>query len=789
MMFIHFVKIALRNIFRQKAYSFINITGLALGMACSILILLWIDDELSYDKFHKNINNLYRVEEDQHYAEGVFHVTVTPFPSAPVFKEEIPEIVNAARFNWYGETAVKYVDKSFIEGNIVAADPSFFDMFTYDFVMGNNFSDNLYEIILTRDIADKYFGKENPIGETITINNEFDVKIVGVIENIPNNSTYTFDMMMPFEILREHSYWSDNWGSNSIRTFVQLAPGSSITSVNEKMNIVLKRENPDTVTEFLLFPYKDLHLYSYWGYSSGSEDALYLYIFGIVAVFVVLLACINFMNLSTARSAGRAKEIGMRKVTGALRGALVRQFFGESIITAFIGMIFALVLVLLMLEPFNNITGKKISFSIFGNIEFIGVLALITLLTGILAGSYPAIFLSGFKPVKVLKGNTLQGNNTKRFRQILVVFQFSISIILIIGTVFVYMQLSYMRTKDLGFNKEQIVYVYLKGPQREKYEIIKNNLATVPGVLNITGSGHRPAQIGSNSGGAEWEGKDPEKSVLISHTSVDYDYIETLQIKMKSGRSFSREYSDAINDSSEFGSIVINEELERLMGGGSAAGKHIKFWGADLTIVGVMNDFHFTSVETKIPPLILYVQPESSSNLIMRISPDNIPGTMDQLEKRWSEVTAGYPLNFKFLDEDFDNRYRNSERIFDLLKYFAVMAIAIACLGLFGLASYTAERKTKEIGIRKVLGAGELNLTALLCKEFFILVLISNIIAIPIAYYLIANWLENFAYRISPSWEVFILTAVIALLLALLTVGYQAIKAAVANPVESLKYE
>ncbi len=789
-MLLHFIKVALRNIVRQKGYSFINIAGLAIGMACSILILLWIYDELSYDKFHADIDNLYRIEENQHYAEGVYHVTVTPFPSGPVLKDEIPEIENAARFNWYGEAAVKYGNKAFIESSIVAGDPAFFEMFSFPFLKGGNFSGDIYEIILTKKIAGKYFGNDNPLGEVLTINDEFDVKVVGVLEEIPHNSTYSFDMIMPFEILRDHSYWSDNWGNNSIRTFVQLVPGSSIEAVNDKMNAILKRENPDTRTEFMLFPYKDLRIFSYWGYSTGSDRVKYLYIFGIVAAFVLLLACINFMNLSTARSVKRAKEIGIRKVAGAKRAGLIRQFFGESIVTALLGMMFALLMVLLLLEPFNSITGKEISFGIFGNMYFIAALIGITLLTGIFAGSYPALFLSGFIPVKVLKGSMFQGKNTKQFRRVLVVFQFSISIILIVGTAFVYKQIDYMRTKELGLNKEQVVYVNLKGSLGDKYRTIKDSFKNIPGVINVTGSGTKPAQIGSNSGGADWEGKDPEKSVLISHASVDYGYMETLEIEMKSGRTYSPQFPGDIGDDSlKSGNIIINEELERLMGHDSAIGHYLDFWGYHLTIVGVMKNFHFNSVETKIPPLVLYVSDSNLSYLIMRIAPTNIPGTMDKVKEQWASLTGDYPFNFKFLDEDFDKMYKSEERIFELLKYFAIMAIVIACLGLFGLASFTAEQKTKEIGIRKVLGAGEFSLTALLCKEFFILVLVSNIVAIPISFYLIKGWLDDFAYRIDITWEVFALSAIIALVLALITVGYQAIKAAAANPVKSLKYE
>jgi putative ABC transport system permease protein len=789
-MLFHFVKVAIRNIIRQKGYSFINITGLAIGMACSILILLWIYDEINYDKFHENIETLHRVEQNQRYDEGVFHVTVTPYPSGPAFKEEIPEVVNSSRYSYFGETAVKYLDNSFIEEGITVADPSFFEMFSYNFLVGHNFSGDPYEIILTKETADKYFNKSNPLGEVLKINNEFDVKIVGVIENIPHNSSYTFDMIMPFEILRNHGRWNDSWGSNSIRTFVQLVPGSNVESVDNKMNIIQKRENPKTKTEYMLFPYKDIRIFSYFGFSSGSDKIKYLYIFGIVAVFVLLLACINFMNLSTARSASRAKEIGMRKVSGALRGGIIKQFFGESIITAIIGMIFALVLVSLLLDAFNLITGKEISLAVLYQPSVLGSLLLITTITGIFAGSYPAIFLSSYRPVKVLKGGSTEVGKTKMFRRALVIFQFSISIILVIGTIFVYKQLEYMRNKELGYNKEQIVYVNLKGDMSEKYESLKNNMMNISGVLNISGSGHRPAQIGSNFGGAEWDGKNPEDEVLISNTNIDYDYAKTLQIELKSGREFSKEFStDIWTDSSTSINLVINEELEKIMGSESAINKKIRFWGAEFNIVGVLKNFHFISVDKKIPPLVLYHYPPQLNYLILRIAPENIPSTMDKIKQNWTSITGGYPFNFKFLDDDFDNLYRSQERVFDLLKYFAVMAIIIACLGLFGLASYTAAQKTKEIGIRKVLGASEIKLTALLCKEFFILVLISNILAFPVAYYLISTWLEDFAYRINITWEVFALSAITALLLALITVGYQAIKSAVANPVESLKYE
>ncbi len=794
-MFSHFLKIALRNLNKQRTYSFINIAGLAIGMACSILIMLWINDELSFDQYHEKIDNLYRVEQNQFYAEGKFHVFVTPYPSAPVWKSEIPEIVEAARTSWPTEILFRYNDNSFLEPKHYFIDPEYFDMFTVEVLQGNlnDYNKNLYSIILTEKIADKFFANENPIGKTITVNNEYDVSVVAVIKDIPANSSNRFETAIPFNLQEKHGRWSEHWGSNSIRSYVQLVPNASISEVNKKLTEVVKKNDPETTREFEVFPYKDIHLKAYGGFKDTGGRMKNLYIFGIIAAFVLLIACINFMNLSTAKSANRAKEIGMRKVIGANRNGVIRQFYGESILMAFIGLAFALVLVSILLNPFNELAGKEISFDVFMKTEFIIALFAITFFTGFIAGTYPAIFLSKFVPVKVLKGELKSGAKSSIFRRVLVVSQFAISIVLIVGTIIIFKQLDYMRNKSLGFDKEQMLSIYLRGDDlQSKYENVKNVLGNTHGVISFSGSQSEPGSINSNSGGADWDGKDPELKVLVSNTSIDFDYIETMKIEMVEGRSFSKEFGGDLlseDDSVDYGNFLINEEMARIMGGGSMVGKRLDFVGVKGTIVGVMKDFHFTKLNLAIPPLALYVYKPYNRNVILRISPENIPQTMDALEGKWAEIAPNHPFNYKFVDEEYDKLYKSEERMFDLIKYFSVLAIVIACLGLFGLSSFTAEQKKKELGIRKVLGATEANLTLMLCKEFFYLVLVSNLIAWPLAYYITTKWLQNFAYKITMPYEVFVLSGLLAIIVATLTVGYQALKAALSNPIESIKYE
>ncbi len=797
----NYITVALRNIFRHKSYSLINITGLALGMACCLLIMMWVLDELSYDRFHSNADQLYRVEQDQNYSGEIYHVTVTPYPMGPGIKAEIPEISDAARYTSPGTLLLRYGEKAFFESDVQAVDPSFLSMMTFPLISGirETVLEKPHSLIISADMAEKYFGTDDPMGKTITVNNMYAFVITGVMANIPDNSSLQFEMLVPFEFIHDIGSYNDSWDSNSILTLVQLHENSKIADVNKKITDVrhshvevrfqddpegLQRFNSRPRTQFMVNPVTAVHLHSYFGYGHSMGAIQYVYIFVIIALFVLLIACINFMNLATARSANRAKEVGLRKVVGALKKHLVIQFYGESILLSFISVGFAFVIAILLLPKFNLISGKELSWQTMLNWKFITGMLCVTLLTGIVSGSYPALFLSAFQPVKVLKGTLNAGAGSAMFRKILVVIQFSLSIFLIVSTGFVYKQVTYMQSKKLGYNKEHLIYIPLRGKTREFYAPLKDELKRDPLVVNVTGTGHPPTMIGSNSSGADWDGKDPDFNVLISQNRNAFDYIETMGIELAEGRSFSREFT---TDTST--AFMVNEEVVKIMGVESAAGKRFSFNGIDGTIIGVMKNFHFQSVRYEIEPLAIRVRPGSINYMVIRLPAGNIKKSLDFVKSSWQRMVPDYPFDYRFVDEDFDRMYRAESRMGTLLQTFAVLAILIACLGLFGLASFTAEQRTKEIGVRKVLGASITSLVISMSKEFTKWVLVANFIAWPLAYYAMNNWLQSFAYRTSMAWWIFALTGVVALVIALLTVSYQSVKAALSNPVDALKYE
>jgi predicted permease len=795
-MFRNYLLIALRNLVRQKSLSFINILGLSLGLACTILILFWVLDELNYDRFHENIDHLYRVEENQHYSQGVYHVNVTPYPSAPVWKERIPEIQNATRFNWVGGLLFRVGDRFFYETNVRAADSTFLEMFTFPLIHGNPETalNEPFSIVLTRELAEKYFDTDNPIGQSISVNNQYQFTVRGIVDEVPNNSWLQFDALVPFDFLREINQYNDSWGSNSIFTFVQLSPGAEHIKVDTLMTSIAREFNPESRTDFLVAPMKRLHLYSYFGYGHSPGNIQYVIIFSILAIFVLLIACINFMNLSTARSVNRSNEIGVRKVVGAFRKNLITQFFGESILMAILSTILALIWVQLLAGPFNTISGKEIALGDYMNHQFLIALAVVTILTGLISGTYPALYLSRFKPIHVLKGQSGSGSRSSAlFRQILVVFQFSISIFLIIGTVVIYNQLSLMRNKKVGYDKEMLMYVPLRGETQPKYPIIRDAFKNESYVQSVTGTVHNPAMIGSNTGGVEWPGKDPDLEFLSSYNIVDFDYAKTFGIEIKEGRDFSPEYpGDLIqNFQDTIGNFLVNEKLASLIDKPDIIGSEMSVWGFHGQIVGVMKDFHFKSVREEIEPMYAIVTDTTGfmNNLVVRLDPAQISGSMKKLEEIWNEIVPGYPFDYQFVDEEIDRMYRAEERMGNLVKYLAILAIIIACLGLFGLASYTAEQRTKEIGIRKVMGATQSLVVGLLSRRFAVLVLISAILTCPLAWFAMKKFLQEYYTRTTLDWWIFAGAAAVALIIAQITISYQAIKAANTNPAEALRYE
>jgi ABC-type antimicrobial peptide transport system permease subunit len=785
-MFKNYLKIALRNIRRHKGYSFINIAGLAIGMACCILILLWVQDELSYDRFHENAGDIYRVLQDIKFTDHDTTWTITQGPLGPSLKADFPEIINATRITGR-RLRLTYNDKSYDE-LLRMADGAIFEMFSFSLVKGDPATalSDPHAIVITEEMAEKYFGNEDPLGKTIKADNQWDFQVTGILKKVPHNSHLQIDFLIPFIFGRELNYTVDRWGNSQFRTYVQLQKGASVQEVIQKISgYLFEKPTIEKEARLNLQPLARIHLYSNYEYDTAHGDITYVIIFSIIAFFILLIACINFMNLATARSGNRAKEVGMRKVAGAHKTDIIRQFYGESILLAFIALFVALIIVGLLLPTFNNLAAKELSMDISENLlALLGLLG-ITLLTGIISGSYPALFLSSFQPVKILKGSLRSGLKGSVFRKILVVFQFALTILLIICTIVIYNQINYMRNMKLGYDKEHMIYMGMRGDMRAKFDSVKNELLQNPNILGVTASSNVPTYGYTFSNSLwRWEGQDPDEETLMRAVFVDLDYFKTFGIEIVEGRSYSKEFS---TDATE--AIMVNEEAVKAMGMESPIGKRLSLGDTNMKIIGVVKNYHFRSLRQEIDPLILIYNPGPCGVLFARLKSENIPKTMGYMENIWKKFAPGHPFNYRFLDEALDGLYRSEQQIGTILRYFSILAIFISCLGLLGLASFMAEQRTKEIGIRKVLGASVSNIVLLLSREFTKWVLLANIIAWPVAYFAMHKWLQSYAYSTNIALWSFILSGVLALVIASVAVSYQSIKAAVANPADSLRYE
>lgn len=786
-----FLHLTFRNILKYKGFAFINITGLAIGLAASLLILLWVQDEFSYEKYNLNAENIYRVEEDQFYSGDRYHVTVTPHPCGPVWKEKIPEIREQTRLNRLPRILFRQEDKVFFESAIVAVDSGLFKVFTMPFILGDPETalNSPHSIVLTEKLASKYFGDTNPMGKTITIENKLQFMVTGVMKDLPRNSIFTFEGMIPYSFLYEINAVDNGWGNNSIFTFVLLEKGSDIEAVNKKLTDVVLENLPQTQTKYLLFPLRDIHLHGQFGFEISKGPVIIVYIFTLIAVFVLLIACFNFINLTTAKASGRSKEIGIKKVTGADQKTLIIQFMVESLFLVAVAMLFALILVGVALPLFNNITGKKFILHDLFQFRFIISVIIVGFAAGVISGIYPAFYLSSFKPVAVLKGETVSGKGNGRLRQILVIIQFTLSILIAVTAVFIYMQLKHLQDTDLGFDKENLICIPMLGDMLPKYYSLKDELRKETLIQGVTAARSNPVRIGSNSGGADWEGRDPEKRVLIGTNAVDYDYLETMKMELKSGRDFSRDYpSDFAKDTT--GNFLVNEEVVKIMGVDDPVGKSFSFMGINGRIVGVLKNFHFKGADQPIEPIAFALTgPEYLNFILIRLVAGNIPEALKTAENVWIKVLPEYPFDYSFIDEDYNNLFRTQLRLTKLLKYFTILAVIIACLGLYGLSAYSTEKRTNEIGIRKVMGAGTGNILYSMVKEFMVLIFISLLIALPAGWIIVQNLLMQFASRIDLSLTVFALIAAGALLISLITVSFQAFKASWINPAEALKVE
>jgi ABC-type antimicrobial peptide transport system permease subunit len=780
----NYLTVTWRNIKRHKAFSLINIAGLAIGIACCILILLWIQDELSWDRFHENAKNIYQVSQKQY--DG--HLTpVTPLPLADHLKTEFPEVVNATRYLMYYKLQLKYGDKSFSERPLIA-DPAFFQMLSFDFVKGdpNNAFTSLRSMVITEELALKLFGQEDPLGKSISgVDNRSDYTISGVIKNVPHNSTLQFDCVLPLELVAQRRR-PDDWGSSYLWTYVQLQKNSSYQEFNKKIADIVNQRARQNKAELFLQPLTQLHLRP----QGSGGPIIYVYIFTAMAVFVLIIACINFINLTTARSSNRAREVGLRKVIGARRENLVKQFFGDSFLFSLAAVMCALLLVALFLPIFNTLSGKQFTFgqNVVNNPGLILGIVGITLFTGILSGFYPALLLSSFQPVKVLRAAKIApgSNRSPMLRRGLVVLQFSLSIFLMIGTFIIYQQLDFIKNRDLGFDKGFVVCSDSTWGNID-LQTIKQELQQNPKVESVTFTSQKMGEWESGAReDVKWEGRAPDLKITFEVIFCDHDYLDTHKMEMVQGRFFSRDFP-----SDERQAFILNETAVREMGfgGRSAVGESLSFWGDyNGTVIGVIKDFHTQSLHDHIQPVIMAYNPGLLDNVSIRINPEEMPDTLKFIQDKWRAM-GGSRFEYFFLDESLDQRYSTEAATGSLLRYFTFLAILISCIGLLGLVSYIALQRTKEIGVRKVLGASVSSIIKLLAKEFVLLVVLANVIAWPLAYWVVKKWLENFAYRTDIGFLAFALSGGLALIIALLTVGLQSLKTATANPVESLRYE
>jgi putative ABC transport system permease protein len=802
-MFWSYVKVSLRNMIRQKGYSLINVVGLAVGMACCMLIMLWVANELSFDNFHENADRIYRLSHHLTIGGSERRGASGSAPMAPAILQEYPEVVNAARFTGENRMLVQHQEKAFYEEGIRYADNSIFELFTFPMIKGDVGSalKAPHSVVITQEIAGKYFGDEDPVGKTLRMDNQTDFTITGVAEDVPQNSHFDFDLLCSFETLyAEERQGLDVWGWFGYYTYLLLDHKSDWKELEEKFPALIETHMGATLQrvgaslELFLQPLASIHLHSKLdGELSPGGDIGYIYLFSAIAVFILMIACINFVNLSTARSATRAKEVGVRKTLGAGRGKLIRQFLGETLIYALLSVAVTFILVELSLPLFNSIAGSQLSVNYLETWWVIPGLVCLALAVGVAAGSYPAFFLSSFRPVNVLKGAFMAGAVNLRFRNLLVVIQFVISVALIIGTITIYQQIAFMKDKELGFDKEQVLVIPDVGDvTQQSIGSIKEELSGLAGVMNVAASNTVPGRGGMMTNFVP-EGFSEDESQLMRTVNVDHDFIATLGLELVAGRNFSADLATDVEESA-----IINATAAREFGWKDPLGRIIKrrILGeagepqlVPTKVIGVVKDFHLNSLHTQIEPLYMAYAIEDLNTISVRVMPDNLRKTVGLLENKWKQIAPGHPLDYYFLDQSFDGMYRAEERLGHMALSFSLLAIFLGCVGLFGLSACTAEQRTKEIGIRKVLGASVPSILKLLSKKTVLLMMIATAMAAPAAYYALSRWLQDFAYRISIGWETIALAAVLALLIALATEGYHAVKAALTNPVETLRYE
>ena len=788
----NYLKVAWRNLIRNKAFSAINILGLSLGLTCSMLIILWIQDERSVDAFHKNGKQLYQVYE-RWISNGK---TDASYPTQGLLADELKKVIPEIEYTAATDYAAAPGTQSTFEANNKVnknsgkfAGLDFFRMFSYPLLQGNAATvlNAPNSIAISRNMANNFFGSPaNAIGQTLRFEDKEDLQVTGVFENIPANSSQQFDFIRSWIDYVKQNNWVHNWGNTSPETFVMLRADANPAAVEAKIKDFLYRyadKDPAVKMELALQPFPEKYLHS--NFTNGKVDGgriEYVNLFTLVAIFIMLIACINFMNLATARASKRAKEVGLRKVIGAKRSSLIGQFVGEAMLLTVLSVIIALITTTLLLPAFNGLTGKQLALPVSQPAFWLALVGLLVV-TGLVAGSYPAFFLSSLKPVRVLKGTLKFSHAATFFRQGLVVFQFALSIILIVGMIVIYRQMDFIQNKNLGYDRENLIYIPIEGELINKYEVFKDEAAKMPSIVDVSKMRNSPTIIEHHTNGISWPGKDPNSNVSFADGVVGYDFVKTMKLQLKEGRDFSQDYADST-------SYILNETAVNKIGYTDPIGKPITWGNHPGTIVGVIKDFHFSSMHDPIDPLIVRLDEKLPwGTILIRSRAGKAKDAIAGLQKICTALNPKFPFTYQFSDLEFAHLYKSEQVVSKLSDYFAFLAILISCLGLFGLATFVAAQRTKEIGVRKALGASVTDIVTMFSGNFLKLVGIAILVAFPVAWWAMNHWLQNFAYKITIEWWMFVVAGVVTIFIALLTVSYQSIKAALSNPVTSLRTE
>lgn len=810
-MFKNYFKTAFRNLYKSKGFTAINIIGLACGLATCLLIIMYVANELSYDHYNKKLSQIYRVNGDLQFGGHHFDLAQSPDPLGAALKSSFPQVLQYVRLRDHGGFLVKKGNQNIQEDRVILVDSTLFDVFTLPMIAGDPRTAlvNPNSVVLTESVAKKYFPQSeitDIVGKPLTVNDTSVYKITGIIKDVPKESHFHYDFFVSM-YGQLAPYEMNQWTSNNFNTYILLDKNADPKKLSSSLDdFVMKYVEPffkslnltkeefkkqGNYLHYTLIPLSHIHLYSHKdGELEANGNIQYVLIFSVIALFILLIACVNFMNLSTARSSGRAKEVGVRKVLGSLRKNLVAQFLTESMLISFISMILALAIAVLLLPYFNTLSGKELTIHSFFTPWLLPSLLLLVIIVGLLAGIYPAFYLSSFKPVAVLKGKIAAGFKAGWLRSGLVVFQFSISIFLIIGTLVIFLQLNYIHNKNIGYNRDHVLIIKNTDALGKQAKVFKDEALKLSSVQNATMTGFLPtAGWRSDSPLFPTPTADTKNAISTQIWRIDENYIPTLGMEMVQGRNFSKDFP---TDSS---GIIINEAFAKLIGFRDAINKPLyssnEITSKDFTkyhVIGVVKDFNFNSLHDEVTPLVFLLSPQNGS-IAFRINTSHINDLISSIQQIYKNVAPGQPFKYSFMDADFNKTYVAEQKMGGLSITFSILAILIACLGLFGLITYAAEQRTKEIGIRKVLGASVTNVTSMLSKDFLKLVLIASLISFPVAWWVMNKWLQNFAYRINISWWIFVIAGITAILIALITVSFQAIKAAVANPVESLRSE